>query len=145
MSYFIINIEVKFDPDILLKNTTKMKLACSTWLSFIKQNFFNKGRQKTLDLILINNVVAKQWTLLISIIKHATRGNFVWETRRSNRLYLLICICVTDHWCEQLIATSMPLSNRLFYFVALYDDWVDQIRCLIDYQCFDDFKTVEWI
>ena len=30
LSYFIINYEVKFDPDILLKNTTKMKLACST-------------------------------------------------------------------------------------------------------------------
>ena len=145
MSYFIINYEVKFDPDILLKNTTKMKLACSTWLSFIKQNFFNKGRQKTLDLILINNVVAKQWALLISIIKHATRGNFVWETRRSNRLYLLICICVTDHWCEQLIATSMSLGNRLFYFVALYDDWVDQIRWLIDHENVDDVQTIVWI
>ena len=27
----------------------------------------------------------------------AKKGSFVRETRRSNRLYLLICICVTDY------------------------------------------------
>ena len=45
-------------------------------------------------------------------------------------------MCDTDYWCEQLIATSIPLSNRLFYFVALYDDWVDKICWLIYHQSF---------
>ena len=39
----------------------------------------------------------------------------------------------------------MSLGNRLFYFVALYDDWVDQIRWLIDYENVDDVQTIVWI
>ena len=47
-------------------------------------------------------------------------GFWVGDARRSNRLFLLRCVYVTDHSCKQLLATTMPSSNNKFYFIRWF-------------------------